>query len=138
MRALLDANVVVGLLFAETGSISRLRQWARTSEYQPVISSYILGEVADVWAEPYWRRHLTLGEIPTLLSAIHEIFEVIDVASVIPGVAPHAEDDAILAAGVAGRVDAIVTGDRQMLDRRSYEGTGIVTPRQFVDLLATP
>ena len=132
---MLDANVVVGFLTAEQGSIYELQQRARDSAFQPVVSPYILGEVVDAWSEPYWRRRIAPADVPGPLLAIDEIFEVINVPSVVAGVAPHTGDDAVLAAALVGQVDALVTGDRQLLELRAYQGVRIVTARQFLELL---
>jgi predicted nucleic acid-binding protein len=46
------------------------------------------------------------------------------------------EDDAdnrVLECGLAGRVEAIVTGDKKMLKLGSYAGFRIITIRQFLD-----
>jgi uncharacterized protein len=47
------------------------------------------------------------------------------------------KDDMIVATAVATGADYLVTGDRRhLLPLREYEGIRIVTPRQFLDLIA--
>ncbi len=43
-------------------------------------------------------------------------------------------DNRILECAVAGRADLIVTGDRQMLDLREFEGIRIVSLRSYLDM----
>ena len=62
--------------------------------------------------------------------------ETADVAPAdVPTVTGDPEDDYILATCRVSRADYLVTGDQGLLALRSYEGTEIVTPRQFADLL---
>jgi putative PIN family toxin of toxin-antitoxin system len=44
-------------------------------------------------------------------------------------------DNAVLAAAVAGRVVCIISGDQYLLLLGEFQGTPIVTPRQFVNWL---
>ena len=46
------------------------------------------------------------------------------------------EDDLVLAAGRLGRADYLVTGDKGLLALGNYEGMRIVSPREFVQILA--
>jgi predicted nucleic acid-binding protein len=54
----------------------------------------------------------------------------------VSGVAPHPEDDLILAIAASARVDYLVTGDRRLRDRvPTYHGTRLVSPREFLEIL---
>ncbi|OCQ95655.1 putative toxin-antitoxin system toxin component, PIN family [Oscillatoriales cyanobacterium USR001] len=44
-----------------------------------------------------------------------------------------ANDNMILATAIAADVDAIVTGDRDLLVLQKYEGIPIVTAREFLE-----
>jgi len=53
-----------------------------------------------------------------------------------PRYAPtHPEDDFILAAAMAGTVDYLVTGDKQLVALGNIEGIDIVRPAEFVAIL---
>ncbi len=45
-------------------------------------------------------------------------------------------DDMFLACALEGRAEYVVSGDRHLLEIGSYHGMLIVTPRQFMTLLA--
>jgi predicted nucleic acid-binding protein len=45
------------------------------------------------------------------------------------------DDDWVLATAVAGEADVIVTGDKDLLVLKRYQGIPIVTPRGFLELL---
>lgn len=67
----------------------------------------------------------------TIRAEIEQLAEVVDGADLAP-VARDADDDAVLAAAVAGDASAIVTGDRDLLVLGEYRGIRVVTPRDFV------
>ena len=64
--------------------------------------------------------------------AIHTAITV-----VVSGVATHSEDDVVLATALSARVDFLVTGDGKLQKLATYHGVCIVSPRQFLDLLAS-
>jgi putative PIN family toxin of toxin-antitoxin system len=43
------------------------------------------------------------------------------------------DDDNILAAAVSGNCDCIITGDKDLLVLKKYEGVEIFSPRDFLD-----
>lgn len=47
------------------------------------------------------------------------------------------DDDHILACALEAKADAIVSGDKDLADLGSFEGISILTPRQFLDRLAS-
>jgi len=42
------------------------------------------------------------------------------------------DDDNILAAAIAGNCDCVITGDKDLLVLRAYEGINILSPRDFL------
>ena len=48
------------------------------------------------------------------------------------------DDNRILECAVTGHADAIVTGDRAMLDLKNYSGVRILSLRRFLDESHTP
>ncbi len=55
----------------------------------------------------------------------------------LPGVTRDPKDDAIVACAREAGADYIVSGDRDLLDLGEYKGTRVVTPREFVEMLAS-
>jgi putative PIN family toxin of toxin-antitoxin system len=54
------------------------------------------------------------------------------------GVVRDSKDKIILASATGGKADAIVTGDKDLLTLKEYEGISIVTPAQFLAILPPP
>jgi predicted nucleic acid-binding protein len=55
-----------------------------------------------------------------------------------PSVTGDPEDDYVLATARLARADYLVTGDKGLLALVRDEGTAIVSPRQFMELLDSP
>lgn len=52
------------------------------------------------------------------------------------GISRDPDDDTILALAAIGRADAIISGDRDLLELVTYEGIPILTPAQFMQRLS--
>ena len=53
----------------------------------------------------------------------------------VPAGLPGCGDDEVLATALAARVDIILTGDRDLLTLKEFQGIQILSPRQFVEWL---
>jgi predicted nucleic acid-binding protein len=54
----------------------------------------------------------------------------------LPGVTRDPKDDAVVACAKEGQANYIVSGDQDLLVLNNYEGVQIVTPQQFIEILA--
>ena len=54
----------------------------------------------------------------------------------VAGVVRDPNDDMVIACALAGGADYVVTRDKDLLSLGAYGGIRMVTPRQFLDLLA--
>lgn len=125
---LLDTNVLVSaILFG--GLPRRLLDLGLRGYRQLVTSVALLDELEDVlcarFAFDRAAARLTRAELET-------IADLVDPGP-IPAVARDPDDDAVLAAAVAGTVAVIVTGDRDLVVLETHVGIAIATPRQFAD-----
>lgn len=68
------------------------------------------------------------------MSLLRRKAELATVSVAVTGVATHAEDDRVLAAGVSVRVQYLVTGDASLLAVGRYRGVTITTARFFRSL----
>jgi predicted nucleic acid-binding protein len=48
---------------------------------------------------------------------------------------PDPEDEPFLEVAIAGRVEAIVTGNKRHFPRKQYEGVKILSPVEFLELM---
>jgi putative PIN family toxin of toxin-antitoxin system len=111
-----------------------------------VTSLYLVEELIHVLSYPRIARqvHLEEDELTAILAALLSQAEVTPGRLRLPGVTrdpggdPHPKDDAVVACAVEGEADYIVSGDQDLLVLGRYETVQVVTPRQFVDILAPP
>jgi len=130
MRVVLDTNVVVSaLLFGgRAGDIISLGQ---SSRLKWLASKDIIREYARVLSYP--KFHLEEQDIRELLNEeILPFVMPVRVRHTPPVIAKDPSDNKFLACAVAGRADRIVSGDRHLLDLRSYRSIPIVTLATFL------
>ena len=139
--AVLDTNAIASGLagFARPSSTpgSLLRAW-RTGAFTLVTSEVILAELARTLAKPYFARYLTAEQATRAIDLLRLEATLTPITMQVSGVATHPEDDLILATAASGRADYLVTGDRQLRRLGSFQGTIILSPGNFQNLLNTP
>jgi uncharacterized protein len=121
MRLVLDTNVIVSALHFG-GRPRRLLEAVLRGRHQLVGGSAILVELEAVLVETCrWER----GRAAAARSEVEAVSDIVTPVEI-----PHVcrdPDDEILAIAIAGKADALVTGDRDLLALRKYEGIRIVT-----------
>ena len=128
LRVVCDTNVVVSALVFRAGRLSWLREaWAAASVV-PVVSKQTLAELVRVLSYPKLR--LEAEETKNLLALYMEHAEVLDAvktAARLP-LCRDADDREFLRLAYAARVDALVTGDADLLAVAAQSKIPILTP----------
>jgi putative PIN family toxin of toxin-antitoxin system len=135
IRAVFDANVIAAGFPAKPGTLEMLINRWFADEFRLVVSDYILDEVENAWAKPYWRARFTTNQVRTALHVLRRDAEVTPITVTIEGIASHPEDDMVLATAVSAEAEYLVTGDRELQDLRSYGQVQIVSPTAFLAIL---
>ncbi|MCC6440591.1 MAG: putative toxin-antitoxin system toxin component, PIN family [Rhodanobacteraceae bacterium] len=129
MKVVYDTNIYVSALAIPGGQAERAVTLALEGRVKVCISKPIVHEVLRVLAAKFARAPEQLARTAIFLADLGEF------------VAPRAKlavlsdepDNRILECAVAGRADAIVTGDKALLALRAFEGIRILTLRQFLN-----
>lgn len=129
MKVVFDTNVYVSALTLPKGSAAQALDRIVTGELELFLSKPILDELLGVLARKFARDREELARVALFLSELATIVRPKRRLSVLDDKA----DNRVLECGLAGRVDAIVTGDKQMLKLGSYGDFRIITIRQFLD-----
>ena len=123
----IDTNVIVSaLLFGgKPGEVNRL--W-KTGEIQPFISKEIAEEYLRVFAYP--KFNLSEKEIGFLFN--HEILPYFKAAKIKPGrwkttIKDDPSDDMFIRCAVSGMCKIIISGDRHLLDLKTYDQIRILS-----------
>lgn len=128
MRVVLDANVVVSGIFWGGPPQQILKCWLEgkltlvmsaqiLAEYQDVLRRMTSSPGADIYAK--WNHYLT---------ELGEFVEPLQVAVV----CRDAGDQKYLEAAAGGRVQALVSGDKDLAVLKVIDGIPILTPRAFL------
>ena len=135
MRIILDTNILIGALITKGTPPDRLyRAWLR-GELELVTSVAQLAELANVLARPRLQRFLDADEASAIVQNIGTRALILDDPPQV-NLSPDPNDNPILGAAIAGRVDLIVSGDKKhMLALQEVDGIPVVTARKALALL---
>ena len=126
MRVVLDTNVLVSALHFG-GRPRRLLDDVLRGDHTLVIGAAILGELEAVLVETCGWASDRAAAVRAELDAIAEVVTPVEV----PRVCRDPDDDQILAIAVIGTVDALVTGDADLLALGAHGGVNISSIADF-------
>ena len=134
VRAVIDTNVLVSGLFAEAGAVAELMELWVEERFELVTSEEILSELYRVFHKPTIQEHFKPSE-DDIIEYIKNLREkaVITTDLYRTGrIKKDPTDDKVLACALEAAVDFIVSGDRHLLEIKSYQGIQIVNARTFL------
>lgn len=128
LRVVLDSNVLISALVFG-GTPKAVLDDGFKEQYRLITSTFISEEVK--------RGLVKLGHDPTeaelLLESYETSAELVYLEEVIP-LSRDSKDDPILATAMTGKASHLVTGDNDLLELKTVNGTKIITPAQFLSL----
>lgn len=89
----------------------------------------------DPTSKKKYRAQVTASKRERYLEAIPQVAELVQVMTSMTEIEEDPEDNPILACGVDGGANHIVTGDPHLLALGTFRGIRIVTPAQFLQVL---
>lgn len=136
MRLVLDTNTVLsGLLWQ--GTPGQLIEAAEAGRIELAASTALLAELQGVLARPKFAA--PLAERGVRASDLFDGYAALIVhvtPEAIPRVVPNdPDDDQVLACALAAQADAVVSGDRDLLDLKNFRGIPILTATRAVRLI---
>jgi putative PIN family toxin of toxin-antitoxin system len=140
IRAVIDLNVIISAVISLLGIPHRIwTAWHTDERFTLVISDGMIQELAGKLATPTIARRYGIGvedvnATTTLLRTIGSL--VVVPAEAVTVVTADPEDDLVLASALLGQADYLVTGDRGLLDLGRHDRVAILSPRDFLGVLA--
>jgi uncharacterized protein len=138
IRVVIDANVVVSAALARDPDAPSVRAFDALlgGRIEVVGCPALLGEVAAVLGRDRLRRYLSIEEARRFVADIASVMTLAaDPSPPYPAICRDPGDDYLVAFARAARVDALVTGDRDLLELEDI-GVAVITPRELVERLA--
>ena len=136
MKIVVATNVLVSALIKPGGVPAQLL--GHNSPFNMVTTEEILAELERVlhYDRLQKRYHLSHELIAAYVNQVRDASEVIEVDSNIKAVEKDPDDDKFVACARAAQADCIVSGDPHLTNLKSYHGIPILTPRQFLEIIA--
>jgi putative PIN family toxin of toxin-antitoxin system len=129
VKVVFDTNILVSALVYPGGRGEAALLRIVEERDQLVISKPILDELLGILGRKFARDPEELAHVAVILSEL--------AISVRPRrkiqVVKDDPDNRVIECAVAGRADAIVTGDKALLELRAYRGVRILSLRDYLD-----
>ena len=133
VKVVLDTNLFISLLL-RSPAMALLAQVVRSGKARLIISPAQIAELTEVLHRP--KFDFRPSEIKALLDWIGSEAILVTPAEKAVITSRDPKDDFILAGAVAGKADAIVTGDKDLLVLDSVDGIPILSPAKFLERFA--
>ncbi len=128
MKIVLDTNVLIAALIAR-GVCHELLEHC-VLRHTLVTSDFILEETQEKLIEKFGYTSELVAEVENVLRSR---MTVVTPSRLESPVCRDPDDDNILAVALSGNCHCIITGDKDLLVLKEYEGVDIFRPRDFLD-----
>ncbi len=139
LRVVVDTNVWVSGLILPDSLPGQVLEAVRDGRIEPVMSWELAEELVEVLSRPRIRRYgVSADDIGALMAGLRPFLPTVELAVEVRG----PDDAPVIAAAVAGRAEAIVTGDRDLLDDPALaewladRGVALVRPPDLLSRVA--
>ena len=126
MIILLDTNVLIAAFVARGFCHELLEHCVR--QHSLVTSDFIIDEFRDKLSHKLKFKPDSINQAVELLLTR---MQVVESTSLSQRVCRDPDDDSVLAAAIAGNCDCIITGDKDLLVLKEYDGIEILSPGDF-------
>ena len=130
MRVVFDTNIFISAFATSGVQAHKATDRVTRGIDRLLISKPIIDEVLTVLRRKFEWEGERLGEAALLLAEMGEILATKPRLRLLK----DDPDNRILECAVAGRADLIVTGDRELLDLKQFEGIRIVSLRSYLEM----
>ena len=127
MKIVLDTNVLLAALIAR-GVCHQLLEHC-VSRHILFTSDFILGETQEKLIEKFGYSSELAAEA---VSVLRSRMTVVSASKLENPVCRDPDDDNILAAAISGECDCIISGDKDLLVLKQYQGINIFSPRDVL------
>lgn len=131
MKVVLDTNVLLSAAFT-AGRCEVLLDLCVASGVDIILCDHILDEFRRHAQDKF---HAPRQRVDNYLQALMPRVVLVTPLAVSPDTVADVDDLPVLGTAAAARADALITGDRQLLELGFYAGIPILSPRAFYERL---
>ena len=128
MKVVFDTNIFISALVIPGGQAEKAIRRITEGTDTLLISKPIIGEILSVLSRKFSRDSEALSRVAVFLS---DLSTIVHPAKRIHVLADEA-DNRVIECAVGGRADAIVTGDKEMLDLKEYLRIRIISLKEYL------
>lgn len=136
-RIVIDTNILVSAILTPGGNPAKILKLVLEGKFTLIISPAILEEASRVFNYPRLAKLMKKNKITK-----EEVYDFLDKMSKIAVITPgkleidaipnDPADNKILACGLEGNADFIISGDHHLLNLKIFQGTKIISPATFL------
>lgn len=131
-RLVIDSNVWIAALISPAGTARQLVDAVLDCDIDILMSEATFAELVSRLDRPKFDLYREREAWNLFLSELVELALWHEDTGTANGICRDADDDKFLALAVTGQADAIISGDRHLLELVAYEGIPVLTPAQFL------
>jgi hypothetical protein len=129
MKVVIDTNIFVSSFFG--GNPRKIIDLWKHEKITLCLSKAVLDEYIDVLCRIGLKDEYELKELLSLFSRGFNIMFIIKTPK-IQIIKNDPDDDKFIECAIALKADVVITGDREVLAVKEYDGIRILTPQQFL------
>ena len=130
LRVVFDTNVYFSAFRNPEGVAARIFRAGAEHQYQIILSPEIIYEYASACREKLQTREEKIQEDIKVI--VRAATDIVQPSALFDAVPDDPDDNHILACALAGKADLIVSGDKDLLRLKEYEGIAIIRPMDFL------
>jgi putative PIN family toxin of toxin-antitoxin system len=136
MKLVLDTNVILAALLWR-GTTAKIWALALKQGCKFFISQDLLSELETVIARKKFDKYFEGLDLTreAFMKLVVDEFKLIQPAPIPPTILADPPDDAVLACAVGAEVDAMVSGNKHLLDLEQFQDIPIITVSAWLELL---
>ena len=139
-RIVIDTNILVSAILTPKGNPAKILKLVLEEKLNLIISPAILEEIQLVLSYPRLVRlikknKITMKEVYSFLEKMSKVAVITPGKLVIDAIPDDPADNKILACGLEGEADYIISGDHHLTDLKIFQGIKIINPSTFLKII---
>lgn len=136
MKVVVDTNVLISHFISPKGNATKIFHKWENAEFIYLASAPILIEYREVLFSDKVRRYhqLSVQEMNEAIAKIETQTEHVEVEGTLTGMTIDPDDDKFIECAVNGGAEFIISGDKHLLNLKTFEEIEIVDPATFLHI----